>query len=877
MRIALAISSALVVTISVLGFPSVTNAAPASGEWTFTGSVTAPERSEGQVEVTVSGTVIVSQGLLDQAAFTQSCALPDIPQVVPALINSSSRVITPLTVGGLALIPIDDTAPTSVNAVATTSAGSYELVLQFRCSNESSWTGNVSASPSATVTIASLVGTQYRTLSCLATSPPTQCTINQAQITSVPSGTEVTLGAVIVKTWSDGATTTTTPVETQKLMRTTVSSSTYYTTLSTNCNYTVEVTSDYKYRCEVGAQVFDPVVLQVVSPTSTYVLGLPSVTPAFAAKDQSVTVRGSVQQVYADGSRWPASTSTRFSIEFQASGKSTWSTVVSTRNITAAGSYVGAFRMSESGLVRAKVDSTTSSPVTLTLLESSNTYRIGDLTLPASTPPKQMVPMAATIQSLWSDNTYRDAPDGTSASLEFAASFDRTASSTLTWQSISTAKVSSGRVSFTPTPQASGFWRVSVGTTRSTARYLEVVGSAPISLTSTIRPDTGEVPFVDGRNQYVISASLTGYVGSETVTLFADLGGGMQRVAPFGSNNAVSGTYTLTNGPTRGSVTVTFQARDPRGAVLAQFEGNAIELDEIKDYTLTAVVPEGSVREGYAARINVFVSATSHRGLLVTVPWSGRVEIQKRVVGSWKTVATVKKARGDRLRIKVTDISSGAYRVKWADKRAYSAKFSFNVLKKTSNYLLSGTKASDRSIEVGDRSTLTATMRVQYENGKYYRALGASQVNLQYLSGSTWKTDRSISVKNGKISTSVRPGGTRSYRFVTSTGVASAPVTISVTAPRPSRLVVDWPNSYYFSVGANFTMVIRTTTGAIWTGTTPLRLEYRFSSSQPWILLDTATYRGRRLSWGWGSGPARLVYFRVSAPSLGLSDSESYY
>lgn len=866
----------LALALTLLALPAVAQAAPASGEWTFTGSLSAPVRSETQVEVSVVGTAEVSQGLLDQAAFTQSCAQPDYPQVVPALMDTSSKAVTPLTVGGLALIPIDDTSATSINANATISPGTYELVLQFRCSNQATWTGNVSASPSKTVTVASLVSTQYRTLACLATSPPTQCTPTQPQFTSVPSGTSVTLGAVIVKTWSDGATTSSVPTGTQAITRTTVSSSTFYSTVSSSCTYTFNVTSDYKYRCEVGSQTFDPVVLLVASPTSNYSLGLPSVAPTFAPEGATVTVRGSVQRGYSDGSLWPADTSTTFSIEFLETGAREWRTIVSSRQLTAVGSYVAAFTMPGSGQVRTKVGSSTSTPVTLTLLESSDTYRIGTLSLPVSAPPRQPLAMSVTVQSLWSDNTYRDAPNGTEASLEFAPAFDRTADDSLQWRTIVTREVLNGRATFTPTPQASGFWRVDVNGTTSAASFLEVTGSAPIQMTSTIKAAAGETPFVDVSSRYEVSASLTGYVGSETVVLYADLGGGMQKVGNFNGTGSLSGTYSLVNGPTRGSLTVSFEARDPRGFVLASSTGSVITLDEVKTYTVTAIPARGQVREGKSARVNVLLSGTSYNGLLVSVPWRGTVRIQKRSQGSWSTVSTYENVRGNRLKLKAENITKGVYRIQWVDEGVNSDKFRFKVLTLTGAYRLTNMKASDRNIEFGDRSRLSAVLKAQYSNGKFYRAASGTQVDLQVLSGSTWKTQRSVKVTNGRITTNVRPGGTRTYRFATSSGVASPAITINVTVPQPSRLVVDWPSSYYADEGANFTVVIRTTNGSVWTGTTSLRLEYRFATYESWRVLDTATYRGRRLSWGWGSGTYDTVYFRVVAPSLGLSDSEVY-
>lgn len=866
----------VVTAMSFFGITYTASAAPAEGGWTFSGTLTAPARSAAQVEVTVTGTIEVSQGLLDQAAFTQSCSSPDVAQVTPALIEINSRVIAPLTVGGLALLPIDDTVPTAVSAIATVSPGSYELVLQFRCSNESSWTGGVSASTVQQIVIASIVSSRYRTLACLSTLPPTQCTVNQPQYTSVPRGTSVTFGAVIVHTWSDGQTTMQTPIESQALKRTSVTSESYYTTLSSNCNHTLEVTADYKYRCEVGNQAFDPVVISVATPTSSYSLATPTVTPTFAVKGAMVTVRGTVQQTYSDGSQWPAPITTDFSVEFLPTGGSSWTTVVSSRDLTAMGSYIGTFRMTESGSVRTKVGSSTSPPVTVRLLESSDTYRLGSLSLPEVAQPRTPLPMSLTVESLWSDNTYRPAPDGTEATVEFAQAYEATPTEDLEWRIQGAERVSNGKVVFSPTPQSSGYWRISVGSTQTTPVFVQIVGSSEVTLASEIRVVEGEIPFVNGTNRYAITASLEGYVGTETIILFADMGGGMQRVAPFSSANTLSGVYSLTNGPTRGDIQVEFQARDPRGAILASYVGNAVNIDEVKTYRVTAIPARGEIREGNSARVQVLLSGTSYNGILVSVPWSGTVHVQKRSGRGWSTVSTHENVRGTRLRLTADDITKGKYRVRWEDEGVSSRPFKFNVLTMTGVLSLTKMRASTKRIEVGERSRLTAVVKAQYSNGRYYPAATGTKVELQFSSGSGWKSQRTLEVRNGRISTSVRPGGTRSYRFLLSTGVVSPSVTVTVTVPRPTRLRVNWPSTYYINQGASFTLVITTSSGSTWTGTTPLRLEYRFSTYESWKLLDTATYRGRRLSWGWGSGTYGDIYFRVVAPSLGISDSEFY-
>jgi hypothetical protein len=99
---------------------------------------------------------------------------------------------------------------------------------------------------------------------------------------------------------------------------------------------------------------------------------------------------------------------------------------------------------------------------------------------------------------------------------------------------------------------------------------------------------------------------------------------------------------------------------------------------------------------------------------------------------------------------------------------------------------------------------------------------------------------------------------------------------VAVTAPQARKLAVDWPSRYYADEGARFSVVIKTSSGSTWSGTTTLQLQYKFSRSESWKLLDTKTYRGGRMNWGWGAGTYDDLYIRVVAPALGLSN-QNYY
>jgi hypothetical protein len=866
----------LVVPVGFVGAGSA-GAAPAAGTWEFSGSISAPARSTVDVDVSVSGTVEVSQEILDQVVATTSCSSPGVPEVLPRLYRASDSTYHALTNGGLVLTPIDDTAPTSIAGAVTVAPGSYELVLGFRCSTGGgAWQGGVSATPAKTISIASATSTSYLTLACLTSAIAGVCTETATQYTKVPSGTSVTFGAAIRRVWSDGVTTYDRPSGSQSLDRAYTYSS-FFSSIASSCDHVESITSDYQYRCTADGVNFTPVTVETVSARSTYRLGIPVLSPAFAVEGSTVTVSGTVDEEYSDGSYWPADTSTRVSIQFQPTDSTTWSTIVYSATRSVAGAYSATFTMEESGSVRAAVSSTYSAAVTLTELTPTTDYQIGAPSFASELPPKLPASGTATVKLKWSDNTYRDAPDGTAATLEFASSFDPAASaSSLTWREVATGSVSSGIYAFSPIPQSSGFWRVSVEGVAGTSKYVRVTGSTPAGLTATITPAAGEKPFVGAVASYDISASLTGYVGTETIGLWVDLGGGFQRVANFDSSGQISGPFSIRAGPLSGDITPAVEARDPGGIALASTTTEPVYIDGVESYEVTVSPPTKPIREGQTAKVVALASGTSFTGVKYALPWSGTVLVQRKTSKGWATLSTKDNAKGDRLTLTVTAIAGAEYRVFWSETETASKSFKLNVQTPTGEVRLVSARISSSRIEKGRSVTVSVRLQSKYSDNKFYASPDGTKVTLQNYTGSSWTTVKVLYVKNGRAKLTVKPASSRSYRFVSAGGVASKTLSVSVTAPQPTKLVVDWPSRYYADEGARFSVVIKTSSGSVWGGTTSLQLQYRFATYESWRLLDTKTYRGGRTSWGWGSGTYDTLYVRVVAPALGLSDQNSY-
>lgn len=873
----IALGLAIAIGMSSLTMAPASQAAPAADTWEFSGTLSAPTRSATAVTISVSGTAEVSQEILDRVPVTITCNAPDVPQVMPHLYRPSDGTFHAITNGGLALAPIDDTLPAAISGSATgLNPSTYELVLRFRCSSGGSWQGGVSASPARTVVIASLTSASYTTHSCLTSAVAGRCTSSQPQVTKVPSGTSVTFGATITQVWSDGVTTQEPVTGVQALTRASTWS-TSFSSIAATCDYATSISSDYQYRCEAGGVEFTPVTVETITSRSTYQVAAPTLTPSFATVGSTITVSGTIQQEYSDGSYWPATTSTYYSIQFRSSEAELWRTVVSSRALTTPGIYSATFTMTEPGQVRTAVSSTYSTPVNLTELTPTDTYQISAPSMSGEVAPKVTIAPTATVKLLWSDNTYKNPPEGTQAILQFAPSFaSSTPASELTWRTAAEAPADTGTATFSTVPQATGFWRVTVGGAFGPAVFVRVTGSAPSTMTATMTPAPGQQPFVGATANYSIIASLTGYVGSEPAVLFVDLGSGFERVTTFNDAGSIDGTFPVRAGQTSGDVTPALEARDAAGEVLATTSTAPIYIDGIQTYEISVVAPTKSVREGQEVRITATASGLSSTGIRYAVPWSGTVQVQRKTGSGWATLGSKGKTSGDRLTLRVLAIDDAQYRVYWPQNDAESKPFTLKVMTTTGTYRFDSERLSRKSVTKGDSVQISVRIKAEYSDKKYYAPPDGTKVRLQSFSGGSWRDVKSVFVDDGWAIIRIRPSASKTFRFVGPNSIVSKSLFVTVTAPKPERLVVDWPSRYYADEGARFSVVIKTTSGSVWSGSTTMYLQYRFSKYASWQTLDTKSYPGREVSWGWGSGTYDVIYFRVTAPSLGLSDQTSY-
>ncbi|WP_029068423.1 SpoIID/LytB domain-containing protein [Jonesia quinghaiensis] len=161
---------------------------------------------------------------------------------------------------------------------------------------------------------------------------------------------------------------------------------------------------------------------------------------------------------------------------------------------------------------------------------------------------------------------------------------------------------------------------------------------------------------------------------------------------------------------------------------------------------------------------------------------TGKVQLQYKAGSRWKTLKTMTLKSGKATFTRVPK-STSTYR--WRSVSTGSTTKSFKVTVKPQATI----RASSKSISKGSSTKLTVGYT---KNGK---AVPKASVRLQYHTGSSWKTLRSLTIKNGTATTTIKPSKTTKYRVVAATA-RTGTYTISVA----DSSATYWVNS---SVGLN--------------------------------------------------------------------------
>ena len=660
-----AIVAAALVSSGILA-PAASASAPAvdlaispridNGTWALTGTLTAPLRSSAStVTVSLSGSIEVTQGVLDLAACDDT--VNNAAQALPQLRNTGTSSFTEF---GSSVTPISGAGSVAVSGSVSVTPASYELVVRYRCGASGSWRGQVSATPPITVRTATLTSTQNLTLACLATQGT--CPSAASVALGVPSGYSIRFGAVTRFTWSDGAVTEEVPAGTQRLESS--SSGSFWSTVANSCATTVTISSTLRYRCVVGSTNFTDIQVSRVEPTSTYEFGAPQLNPSAGLSGVTSTITASLLRQFSDGSKWPAATGTSFTLEFQSLGGFSWSQLGSSRSTTIEGTISTTFTITESGSVRLRIGSLTSTPTEVILLARTGKYQVSGLSGPALATPGTSVTISGRVQEELSNTTLAPPNNGVSLDLEFAIAYSASATD-LTWTKLASGSTSNGTVSATATAQYSGLYRFRKDDHVSQPVFVPVTGSAPITVTGSITPVSTEVPFVGTATRFSVSAQLSGYVGTDTLALEARVGDTVWiYVGSITSSSKILGVYSLPNPTQWGESATGFRVVDQqRQLVVGSGSGASVFVDGIKAYRPKLAAPSRLYLPGETVRFSATLAAVTHLDRELPATWSGSASLQRSDGAVWRPVRVVMSTRGNAVTMETEAVVGATYRV----------------------------------------------------------------------------------------------------------------------------------------------------------------------------------------------------------------------
>lgn len=832
MRFMPVVLGASALSILAWGLPvSPSAAAVADGSWALTGSLSAPARSTTNVTATLSGSLEVSSGALTQAACTDPSA-PAQGQV--QLVNSSSGAFTALSGSG---VDVTAAGTTSVSATATVAPGSYELVLRLRCGGSGSFSRSVSASPPVTVSIATLSSSRPITRACRPTTPESACTASSTNVTGVPVGLSVTLGAAVRQTWSDGVVTDGPLAGSQRLESAAVDSATWTTTNPSTCAVTVTLSASRQFRCVSGSGTHDPVTVTAMTPTTTVTLGTPTVTPASSVRGESITLAAPVSMVYPDSSSWPAPTDVQYRIEFLAASSDRWVQIAGPFTLESRGNVNRPMTMPGTGKLRIVSGSVASTPVDLVEATPQETYTWSEVSFPTSVPTRGMLSASARVRQTWSDGVSRNVADGTAIEVQFATAYS-TLDPDLQWRTVSTATSGGGAVSIRVAPLTSGFWRLKLGSSMTTPAFVQLVGSTPLAWSATFVPRANEKPFVGTASRYDVSMSLGGYAGGSWLEAWVVLGNVSSRLGSFSGSGTVSDSYSVNAPDTPGPHVPRIELRDAGGFVLATATAAPVVIDGNTSVTPTVTFPDKQYSKGDSVTVEAKLTATTYLGVPSELDWSGRVELQELRGTSWEAITYKDNASGKVVSLTFNVGETGQkLRVFSVERQLASAVFEPKIVSPTGVYQILAANAPTR-VEKGKSVSLSAAVQEEFTDGSFLPVKTAMTVALEHLVGSTWQNVTSVVTNRGQVTASFTPVSSGRYRLV----VAGTPYgqEWSLYVATPGSLNIRLPSKPRYGADARVWIQVVADDGPAWTGSESVSIQHLAKGTTTWSTVASA-------------------------------------
>lgn len=861
------IVAVLALFASLLGLP-VAQATPVNGDWSFSGSLTAPARSTTSVTATLSGTASISAATLQAVGCDDTVNAP--ARGVMALRNTGSAAIVTLSGTGTTLT---SDAATPVSATATVSPGAtYELVLQYRCGAGGAIRGTITPSTPATFSIASQVSTRSITRACIPTVPETPCTSTSQQVTNVPVGLSVTFAGIIATTWSDGVVTEAPVTGSQTLQRFTSS----WVTVASTCATTNVINATENYRCSSSAGGnHDQILMTAMQPTTSLTIGALNVRPTVALIGTSANVQVPVLMNYSDGSQWPAPTSITYRLEYQALNSTTWTSLTGPHSLDSRGNVSRSFSFPGSGKLRVTAGGFSSPTADIQEAVKTDEFTFTDVRFPATVEPGQPLTGTAIVAQKWTDGIVRNPTPGTPVTLEFALAYTQSPID-LTWVKVATTQTvsSSNNISVSAVPQASGYWRVTAGTGKSVPSFVSVTGSRVVQVKATMTPTPGSEPFAGTTSDYSISLGIEGYVGTKDLDVSVEFAGSTTRIGKVSKTSTITGRYSVQAPRAPGVVTPVFVITDDLGIVWARANGTPVTVDGLVTFEPVLLQPDPVPLNGTNVTFTARMQGKSYLGPNRDGVWLGPAQLQRLVDGQWTTVADAPSPSGALATFTATAFKGGEYRVLDSSSGTATPTLILRVLMPTGPQRVPDVAVQSPRVELGDSVTVSAQIEAEYDDGRFYAAPDGETVRVLYREGGKDATQVAVTTTVAGIAQVVlSPKVAGDVIFVTDNGTRSEPTAVNVV--RPNVFAVTWPKDVARGKPLSVSFFIRATDGLRWRKPVVTLFQYQPYGASKWTTIKRVTLDRGRVGRAQVKVPKAGVY-RVYAPDFGLVNDARY-
>lgn len=861
------IVAALALLASLLGIP-LAQAAPTNGDWTFSGTLTAPARSTTSVTATLSGTATISAATLQAVGCDDTVATP--AQGVIVLRNTGTSAIVAMSGTGTTLT---SDAPTTVSATASISPGAtYELVLQYRCGASGAIRGTITPSSAATVSVASQVSTRSITRACIPTVPETPCTSASAQVTNVPVGLSITFAGIIVTTWSDGVVTEAPVTGTQRLERFTSS----WVTVSSSCATTTAINVTEFYRCtSTSGGNHDQIWITAMQPTSNLTIGALSVRPAKALIGAQANVQAAVLMNYSDGSQWPAPTSVTYRLEYQALNSTTWTSLSGPNSLESRGNVSRSFTFPGSGKLRISAGGYFSPTADIEEAVKTDEFAFSDIKFPSTVEPGQQMTATAIVGQKWTDGVVRNPTPGTAVALEFAVSYTQGVSD-LKWVKVATTQTvsSTNNISVSTVPQASGYWRFTSGTGKSSTTYVAVSGSRAVQVKATLTPSPGSEPFAGTSSNYSISLALEGFVGTKDLDVSLEFAGSTTPLGKVSKTSTLAGQFSLQAPRVPGVVTPVYVVTDDLGTLWARTNGTPITVDGLVTFEPVLLQPDPVPLNGTNVTFTARMQGKSYLGVSREGVWLGPAQLQRLVDGQWATVAEAASPSGPLATFTAAAVKEGQYRVIDSSSGAMSPTLALRVLVPTGPQRVPRVDVRGPRVELGDSVTVSARIEAEYDDGRFYAAPDGDTVRVLYREEGRDAVQVAVTTTLGGVAqVDFSPKFAGDVIFVTGNGTRSEPTAVNVV--RPNSFAVTWPKDIPPGKPLSVSFFIRATDGVRWRKPVVTLFQYQPYGGSKWTTIKRLTLDRGRVGRAQARTPKAGVY-RVYAPDFELVNDASY-